>query len=300
MIQSLVAEREARRQEAVAGIAQGWGLQQIVAGPYLAIPYERTWTDVTRETVEGKSREKRTERTEYATVRIPADNVEWTIRAEVSEKARGIYKARLYGASARVQGRVTVPARFGITDTASRYKFSVPRLVVGISDAHGIRSVSRLTFDDKSYEFGAGSGDYILQGLHARLPEMSAAKVQTLEFAFSLELAGSEALSVAPLGSDMTVSMQSDWRHPSFQGRFLPARHETGADGFAAQWKISRFAVQGEDSLAVCRKPCASLTNERLIVSFIEPAGIYQQLERASKYGFLFIGLTFAARSSCW
>ncbi|MCD6040503.1 MAG: creD [Burkholderiales bacterium] len=32
-----------------------------------------------------------------------------------------------------------------------------------------------------------------------------------------------------------------------------------------------------------------------LAVSFIEPAGLYQQLSRASKYGFLFIGLTFAA-----
>jgi inner membrane protein len=32
-----------------------------------------------------------------------------------------------------------------------------------------------------------------------------------------------------------------------------------------------------------------------LAVGFIETAGLYQQLERASKYGFLFIGLTFAA-----
>jgi inner membrane protein len=30
-------------------------------------------------------------------------------------------------------------------------------------------------------------------------------------------------------------------------------------------------------------------------VSLVEPVGLYQQLERASKYGFLFIGLTFAA-----
>jgi inner membrane protein len=30
-------------------------------------------------------------------------------------------------------------------------------------------------------------------------------------------------------------------------------------------------------------------------VSFIEPVGLYQMLERASKYGFLFIGLTAAA-----
>ena len=29
-------------------------------------------------------------------------------------------------------------------------------------------------------------------------------------------------------------------------------------------------------------------------MSFIEPVGVYQSLERASKYGFLFLGLTFA------
>src|SRR2546425_12594704 len=34
---------------------------------------------------------------------------------------------------------------------------------------------------------------------------------------------------------------------------------------------------------------------EQISVSLIEPVGLYQQLERASKYGFLFIGLTFAA-----
>ena len=31
------------------------------------------------------------------------------------------------------------------------------------------------------------------------------------------------------------------------------------------------------------------------MVSFIEPVGLYRQLERASKYGFHFIGLTFGA-----
>ena len=50
--------------------------------------------------------------------------------------------------------------------------------------------------------------------------------------------------------------------------------------GESASWKMSRYAVQDR---------------EQLLVSFVEPAGLYQQLERASKYGFLFIGLTFAA-----
>ena len=34
---------------------------------------------------------------------------------------------------------------------------------------------------------------------------------------------------------------------------------------------------------------------QTLAVSFVEPASLYQKLARASKYGFLFIGLTFGA-----
>ena len=45
---------------------------------------------------------------------------------------------------------------------------------------------------------------------------------------------------------------------------------------------------------ANCAFPCSRM-GEQVSVSFVEPAGLYQRLERASKYGFLFIGLTFAA-----
>lgn len=94
---------------------------------------------------------------------------------------------------------------------------------------------------------------------------------------------GRQTLAVAPLGSNTTVAMRSDWAHPSFAGRFLPLKHEITNEGFSAEWKVSQYASPG-----------TAVGNE-LAVSFIEPAGLYQQLERASKYGFLFIGLTFAA-----
>src|SRR5213592_4296423 len=120
MIRDLVAERQARRNEAVSGIAEGWGKRQTVAGPYLAIPYERHWTVVKRETVDGKLREIRTERSESQVVRLPAASVEWTVDAEISEKARGIYKARLYGAKLQAQGAFSLPARAGLEAGARR------------------------------------------------------------------------------------------------------------------------------------------------------------------------------------
>jgi inner membrane protein len=283
MIQGLIAERQARRNEAVEGIAQGWGRRQTLAGPYLAVPYERTRVEVVRETVDGKPRERRTERTESLVLRLPADSVEWRIGAEVSEKARGIYKARLYSARAEARGRFSVPARFGLADP--RIKWGTPRLVVGVSDPGGIRAVSPLVIGEDEHAFEAGSGDAaaLAGGVHVPLPALHAAQARSFEFAFSLEVAGSEAFAVAPLGSNTSVTMRSDWPHPSFAGRFLPLRHEIGAEGFRAEWKVSRYAAPGTSN------------RQELAVSFVEPAGLYQQLERASKYGFLFIGLTFAA-----
>jgi inner membrane protein len=88
--------------------------------------------------------------------------------------------------------------------------------------------------------------------------------------------------------------MRADWPHPSFQGRFLPAAHEITSEGFRASWKISRLAAQGAAEGPNCAFPCNRMA-EQISVSLIEPVGLYQQLERTSKYGFLFIGLTFAA-----
>jgi len=166
--------------------------------------------------------------------------------------------------------------------------------LIGIGDPHGIRTADSVTVGNKRYSFVPGTGEAALpSGLHAPLPDVQVAASQTLAFAFSLELGGSESLAIGPLGADTSVSMRADWPHPSFQGRFLPARHAIGPDGFTADWKVSRFAAQSP-SQSGCPWPCG-VAGESIAVSFIEPAGLYQRLERASKYGFLFIGLTFAA-----
>jgi inner membrane protein len=283
MIQGLIAERQARRDVAVANIAEGWGKRQTVAGPYLFVPYERHWTEIRRESVDGKLREVRNERSESRVLRLPASNVDWSIDAEIGEKAYGIYKARLYTARLRAQGSIEVLARSRFEDGTSRYKWGAPRLVLGVSDPLGIRAASG------SHELAPGTGDAaLIGGLHAVVSQYDFSKPHKLDFSLELELGGSEAFALAPLGADTAVAMRANWPHPSFQGRFLPASHDIRADGFTARWKMSRLAAQS----ANCAFPC---TAEQVAVSFIEPVGLYRELERASKYGFLFIGLTFGA-----
>jgi len=284
MIQGLVAERQARSLEAVRGIAEGWGKRQTLSGPILVVPYKRNWVDVERVIVDGKERERRTPRTSDEEIHLPAEAIDWTIDARVSEKTRGIYRARLYAATAQAQGRIRLPGNFGLPATRDRIEWGTPRLALGIADPAGIRSVTPLSAAGAAHEFRAGTGDSALGGgVHAALPLTPPAAPRSLEFSFAVELAGSEALAIAPRGSDTSVTMRADWPHPSFFGRFLPLRHEIGPEGFSANWKVSQYAAPGAGS------------HEALAVSFIETAGLYQRLERASKYGFLFIGLTFAA-----
>src|SRR5689334_10443948 len=134
MIRNLVFERQQTRNEVVQGIAEGWGKRQVVSGPYLAVPYERHWTEVRRETVDGKLREIRIERSESNVLRVLPASVDWSGDADIGEKARGIYKARLYTVKLHAQGSIEVPARASHEDGTSRYKWGTPRLVVGVSD----------------------------------------------------------------------------------------------------------------------------------------------------------------------
>lgn len=297
MIRDLIDERQARRNEAIEGIALGWGKRQTLAGPYLLVPYERAWMEVTRETVDGTVKERRIERKEARLLRLPVDAVDWTIDAATTVKTRGIYKARLYTAHVEGKGRISVPARFGLVEGAARLTFGIPRLVLGVSDPRGLRSVSVLSIGGASSEFAAGPGDRALaSGIHAPVSVPLGAEARSLPFRFALELAGSEALAIAPLAHDTSVALRADWPHPSFQGVFLPASQERADGGFSARWQVSRYAAQGTERLSGCRnEECAALTAQQAVVSFIEPVSVYSQLERAAKYGFLFVGLMFAA-----
>jgi inner membrane protein len=110
--------------------------------------------------------------------------------------------------------------------------------------------------------------------------------------------------------------MRSDWPHPSFGGRFLPASREVAADGFSARWSVSSLAspaaAEVERGESVCgvsetigdgvaypaslpARPPGSSCLDTIDVSFIDPVNPYSLTDRATKYALLFIVLTFAA-----
>jgi inner membrane protein len=112
-----------------------------------------------------------------------------------------------------------------------------------------------------------------------------------------MNLQGTESLAIVPLAQDNRVMLTSNWPHPSFRGQFLPQpqSQQVGRDGFTAQWHLTALASRAQQQVQALfdAKKDGLAAVERLEVAFIEPIDIYSLSDRAVKYGFLFVGLTF-------
>jgi len=105
----------------------------------------------------------------------------------------------------------------------------------------------------------------------------------------SLVLDGTRSLAVVPVGDDSRIAIRSPWPHPLFGGSFLPNERQVGENGFEAQWAVSSLASEAQRQL----RGSAGVEAETVSVELVNPVDIYTQADRASKYGILFIVLTF-------
>ena len=130
-------------------------------------------------------------------------------------------------------------------------------------------------------------------GVHADIGLLDSREARRYEAVVGLDVAGTSSLSVAPVGKNTVVQLRASWPHPNFGGRFLPQTKQIDDNGFSARWEVSHLASKNG---ALLKQGLGERqTLEAFDVAFIEPVNIYQQAERAVKYGILFVVLTFAA-----
>jgi inner membrane protein len=110
-----------------------------------------------------------------------------------------------------------------------------------------------------------------------------------VEFAIDINLAGTEQLSIAPIGDSNHVELTSTWRSPLFAGQFLPRTRDVNANGFTAAWDVSSLATGNQTRLQT--KPIEPI--DLMTVSLLTPIDAYKLSDRATKYGILFVVLTF-------
>jgi inner membrane protein len=299
-IDGLVRERQAARDAVVQDIARSAAGPQTLTGPLLVVPYTRT----VQETQLDAGRVPVTVTREVpGELRLLPALVDLDGKLSTQERQRGIYRARVFDATARLTGRFDVPPHYGVaaTDLAS-YRFGQPRLVIGISDIRGIGNALSLLANGARIAFVPGTGLRMLgAGVQAPLQIGNSDSQQPLQFQIDLSLLGTSNFQFTPVGRETHVMLSSDWPHPSFVGQFLPREREITSAGFSADWRTSFFATNLEEAMIRCPSQadpgaadCADFASRHFGVSFVDPVDQYLKTDRAVKYGFLFILLTFA------
>lgn len=294
MIRGTVQDRQRYRDEAVQRVSQSMAGPQQLVGPLRVVP----WQETREVAVEGQPAGLRTETVEGYVLQAPA-----TLRVEGGMKPDtrriGLYDVRVFEWKAKLRAAFEPLA----LDATPKRSYGKPYLVVGLADVRGLVGTPRLLVDGKPLALEAGTGALggRMSGVHAGLPD-SGMQLPASQLELDMALAGTQSLGIAPVADSNRIAVDSAWPHPLFGGRFLPNRREIGARGFSANWDISSLAsaaqaqlADGErrliapDDAAVSR--ASGIDNAQ--ISLVDPVDVYTQADRASKYGILFVVLTF-------
>jgi inner membrane protein len=293
-IGSIVKERQMRRDAVVQEIADSSSGAQRLEGPILVVPYEKTVREWKEDAGSGNRHTEERQVRGQMLILPEVARIEGTVPTEL--RRRGIYEARLYHATVRIQANFQIQPHYGVADFAS-YHFEQASIALGITDIRGIENASKVLLNGTPLKFLAGTTSAVIgPGLHAPIPPTDGDLSSRLEFAIDMGIQGTSELDVVPVGRDSRISLKSNWPSPSFNGRYLPVKHIIDASGFDAQWSTSFFSTNLEEALHRCTEngDCAEFNSRVLGVSFIDPVDQYLKTDRAIKYGFLFISLTFA------
>jgi inner membrane protein len=295
-IGSIVKERQMRRDSVVQEIAASSSVAQRLEGPILVVPYEKTIKEWKEDAATGNRHSEERQVSGQILILPEVFRVEGAVPTEL--RRRGIYEARLYHANVRIQASFQLPAQYGVADAAS-YRFGQPSIAVGITDIRGIENASKVLLNGAPLKFFAGSTSPLIgSGLHAPIPPPADGDPpRQLEFVLDLGIQGTSELDIVPVGRESRISLSSNWPNPSFNGLYLPVKHKISAAGFDAQWSMSFFSTNLEEALRQCSDEghsCGEFNSRVLGVSFVDPVDQYLKTDRAIKYAFLFISLTFA------
>jgi inner membrane protein len=291
----LSAERQSRANSVQAEIAHDWGGSQRILGPYLIVPY----TLKTQRLVDGKAVDIEVTR---QAVFLP-DTLNVSGNVQTQKRRRSIYDVTVY------QGKLTLEGQYRPADLSlvepeapASIRWQDAFIALGIQDVSGLKNNVQLQTGGQKIDFepSAGLADEAgrVNGIHARLKPLAAAGGLTggvpLPYKIELELNGSSSLAFAPAGRENTVALESDWPHPGFTG-FLPVSRTISGQGFSANWSVPYLARDVPQAWAGAPQ---AIVLDRFIgrdlgVNLFVPVDFYALVERALKYGFLFVAAAF-------
>jgi inner membrane protein len=297
MVNALVSERESRAREVRAEVGQTWGPEQRLNGPFLTVPYT-----VRTEIVQG---DKRVEQIVERRALFTPEMLDVTGGTDAKTLRRSIFEVPVYAARMTLTGRFATPRITDVVADAVSVRWRDASLVLGLSGVSGLKDAAVLKIAGAtevpfSPSLGMPAGQST--GMHAKLAGAGGKVLPDLEkapaaFDFSIDLVfnGSVSLMFAPAARETRVSLSSNWPHPSFSGAFLPDERQITATGFKANWKIPHLARSVPEAWSGAENGIERLLPHVFGVRMVAPVDFYSMVNRATKYGLMFLTLAFMA-----
>ena len=297
MVRGVVHERQDYRRQVVADIARSYAGAQTFAGPVLVVPYQEE-VEVEEPDRSGIVRTVNKTMQRQWTYFPETLAVEGVLKPDI--RRIDLHEVRVYEWHGTVKAafEVTIPADAG---AGRNRRIGQPYLSYAISDVRGVAAAPVLQVDRRSraIQQGGAPGHGGREGLHAVLDPLYPGQLRRVQTELQLVLAGTERLALVPLGEQNNFALSSSWPHPRFEGS-SPRTRMIDAEGFRAGWDIPGVATNAQQGyLSAPRSGDGGRAANTLAgvdtvsVSLVDPVDVYSKTDRATKYGLLFVLLTF-------
>lgn len=290
LVQSLIRERSQRKNEVTKEITQLWGNDILFYGPILKVPY-KTYSETA--VVDDKTKVTTIQKQahlEYAYF-FPSELNNKTNIEKVDQLKRSLYNPIVFKANIKFNGTFQDVSFDKISVNEEDVLWDKATILIKTTNLKSIKSDLKININTNDYSLESKSDEDNYFGT-LETNSFVYKSNEKLTFSFEMNYNGSNSLQFIPVGKTTTTSIDANWDSPSFIGNFAASdtTKKVTTKNFHADWKILHinrpFSQQYTEKIP-------NLKGYSYGVKLIEPVDEYQQNERASKYGFLVIGLTF-------
>lgn len=289
-VESLVRERENLQTQARDGIAAIHGGAQTVGGPMLRVPTKvliDEWNSDLKKNVS----------------RWVAGQPRWILpetlsiesAQEIKTEWRGIYSLAVYSLpDLDISGQFATDALTGLIPDPAREEalWSQAKVVIPLESLASLQAVERSDFAGRRLVLGSGDFDG-QNALVSPIDLTDYVRGGVLPFHWRLVARGSGALRFLPMAGATKVKVRSRWPHPSFSGPFAADHSTPTAAGFTANWQVLEINRDLPRTWSGKAINSEALMRHAFGFNLLTPVDVYSMSYRATRYGILFIAITF-------
>lgn len=271
-VSELINERNQRHLDVISETTSKWGEDITIYGPIIKVPYYDS-----------------TQKKYLYAYFFPNELINKSNSKMEPPLERSIYKSNVFSTQMKMTGKFGGADFSKMAIAESNIYWDKARIILSTNSLKGLKEETKITIAGKTLTFEPNSnGDdtNIIETSFINFKEIA----QNQSFSVSMTINGSNRINIIPIGKTSTITMKSDWNSPSFGGFQSPVTRKVTSNGFTATWKVLHF------NRSFAQEHFGKLPNLDQYgcqTEFITPVDEYQQNERAAKYGFLVIGLTF-------